>query len=1477
MVSYVARTVLVGSLVALATTGAHATPTDVSLPNEPLAIVRHVAPAHALIAGALPLVRVGDGHRPVTSKTWTLVGAKPDVEFPAQAGGPLRLRDLRRPGATLTVTAVDVLAGTVRPDEAALVHLGVSPGTDLVRVATRLGAEELRILHAPSAAKTSRFVLELGPAYASARLVGGRVEIVDTDGRVAIESPAPRAWDVDGHEVPVTVSLAPSAPGSFELQVTAEPRPTDRYPLIVDPTWQYVPAPDASLYFLAQGSSWTALPDGSALIVGGLGFDPVTFGDLVHDQVYLVSKTLELVAQPKVPGPRWGHAAAAVGSTVVLAGGNAGGITTPTELSSVVAYDTAKKSWKTLPNLQRARQSASALALKNGKVLVLGGSGGGSSSTLLDIVDPAAGTTTKGAPMASSRIRPAMTELADGRVFVAGGLDYDSEIYDPATNVWSTGPKFPAYLDRVDVHRLPSGQLLVVPLSTTSTKTTYVVDAALKAAVEGPPMTTAHANGASTQLLDGRVLVTGGEKGTTPRTEAELFDESKGAFAAIEPLDVPRFLPVLVTLADGRVLVGRSPPGVMNVLLGGKCDNDAACATGTCADGRCCGTACDGRCQACDVPGSEGTCSPLTGKEREVGHASCAPYGTCSAGACVHECKSDADCAKGAVCYASGTCAPPRAICDGAHTVTDKETGRSVDCAPYRCASAGDCKKSCTSSADCAPSAACADGRCAFNAAAADDGGCSTGRRAGSPFAFVGFLLAAVVAWRRRLASASVAASVAATGCGAEPTKPDVTATASQLDVRAKVALLERFPRVVESPTPALATPRLSVAVPRAASDPLRIARVDRPTVWIEIRAIGDAPTKRAEAGAFVVLEAARPATDVFFATTADRAEELRLLHDATAPTVTTYRVTHGPGVSRIRARAHRFEVLDADDHVVLGSEPIWAQDQAGVVRDAELQVTALADAHVLSVTLDTRGLAFPVVLDPAWRATGLHRGSLLSAAATQLASGNVITLTRPSGGDPAAQLYEAATYQWKTAGTPTLARTFAAAVPIGPTRALFVGGGSYSGSTLTALRTVDVYDETTNAWTTTDGMVTARSNPWLFALPGSRVMVLGGNTGPGHVSTSEIYDVASGKWSAGPSASALHSSAHPVVLPDGRWLMVDGKRSEVFDPKTMTWAPIALPPASIDVTALLPDGRVLAVGGKQGLFYDPKTNAWSDAPATSTSHAYGATFATLRSGALLLLGGNDEAFATVATVDRFDPGSSKWTSVQPLPERREGAFAFTLPKGEVLVFGGTNDDIVSTLSPLLFNLENGLACAKDEECASGFCTDGVCCDTRCRGACDACDGAKKGTCSPSDAPPKKGHGSCDPFAACKAGKCVDACTTDAECVAGSKCFTATGKCTDKGSTCDGDHTITLPSGSSKDCTPYRCAPSGDCTTVCATSADCVAGAACDDGICHELGAAPADQGGCTTGPSRVGGGWLALLLLPWLGRRGRRLAGRAR
>src|ERR1035441_239211 len=47
---------------------------------------------------------------------------------------------------------------------------------------------------------------------------------------------------------------------------------------------------------------------------------------------------------------------------------------------------------------------------------------------------------------------------------------------------------------------------------------------------------------------------------------------------------------------------------------------DNSCGTGTCVDGFCCDTACSGQCQACDVAGHEGTCTPVTGAPH---HAAC--------------------------------------------------------------------------------------------------------------------------------------------------------------------------------------------------------------------------------------------------------------------------------------------------------------------------------------------------------------------------------------------------------------------------------------------------------------------------------------------------------------------------------------------------------------------------------------------------------------------------------------------------------------------------------------------------------------------------------------------------------------------------------------------------------------------------------------------------------------------------------------
>jgi alpha-tubulin suppressor-like RCC1 family protein len=66
--------------------------------------------------------------------------------------------------------------------------------------------------------------------------------------------------------------------------------------------------------------------------------------------------------------------------------------------------------------------------------------------------------------------------------------------------------------------------------------------------------------------------------------------------------------------------------------LGARCSASEPCSQGTCVDGFCCDRACSGLCEACDVAGKEGQCSPVTGKPH---HGKCDgdQDGTC-AGSC---------------------------------------------------------------------------------------------------------------------------------------------------------------------------------------------------------------------------------------------------------------------------------------------------------------------------------------------------------------------------------------------------------------------------------------------------------------------------------------------------------------------------------------------------------------------------------------------------------------------------------------------------------------------------------------------------------------------------------------------------------------------------------------------------------------------------------------------------------------------------
>jgi hypothetical protein len=162
----------------------------------------------------------------------------------------------------------------------------------------------------------------------------------------------------------------------------------------------------------------------------------------------------------------------------------------------------------------------------------------------------------------------------------------------------------------------------------------------------------------------------------------------------------------------------------------------------------------------------------------------------------------------------------------------------------------------------------------------------------------------------------------------------------------------------------------------------------------------------------------------------------------------------------------------------------------------------------------------------------------------------------------------------------------------------------------------------------------------------------------------------------------------------------------------------------------------------------------------------------------------------------------------------------------------------------------NGASCSAADECGSGFCAQGVCCDKACAGACQscalpgtlgACTNVATGATDPAGLCQDMGSTSCGTNAKCQAGACQKyakgtSCAAST-CPAATTTFTAA-------SSCDGNGAcVTPPPGS---CFPYKCG-TAVCKGACAADADCASPAVCISGSCglKGMGQSCAGNGEC--------------------------------
>jgi large repetitive protein len=234
-------------------------------------------------------------------------------------------------------------------------------------------------------------------------------------------------------------------------------------------------------------------------------------------------------------------------------------------------------------SMTTARLHHTATLLADGRVLVAGGYGSHEAPLAsAELYDSKTGSFSPTGSLAGARGFHTATRLSDGRVLIAGGGEWDAyfltasflasaELYDPKTGSFSPTGSMTTTREGHTATLLLDGRVLITGGNDTSTDS--LASAELfdpKTGTFSPTGSLATARGfhTATLLSDGRVLIAGGDSGlgggsphdSAAVASAELYDPKTGTFSPTGSLAVARDRHTATLLSDGRVLIagGRS-------------------------------------------------------------------------------------------------------------------------------------------------------------------------------------------------------------------------------------------------------------------------------------------------------------------------------------------------------------------------------------------------------------------------------------------------------------------------------------------------------------------------------------------------------------------------------------------------------------------------------------------------------------------------------------------------------------------------------------------------------------------------------------------------------------------------------------------------------------------------------------------------------------------------------------------------------
>jgi hypothetical protein len=313
--------------------------------------------------------------------------------------------------------------------------------------------------------------------------------------------------------------------------------------------------PTGSMVQAQGGATATRLKDGRVLFAGGIEFSD-NGGQLASTTLATAQMYDPTTGQFSPAGSmnegRQGQTATRLDDGDVLI---AGGSNTSGPLATAELYDPRTGTFRATGDMTTARVQATATLLSDGRVLILGGM----NDTVLssaELYDPSTGRFSPTGSMDTYRGYCTVTPLPDGRVLLAGGGLPGSlataELYDPTSGTWTPTGSMATGRSGQSATLLLDGKVLIAG-GTLSANVGYrgpSRQATLLA--DGPAFVADRYDGSVSSLGPG---VLGMTAPSILLTSAELYDPGTGKFSPTGSLGTARALATATLLLDGRVLI----------------------------------------------------------------------------------------------------------------------------------------------------------------------------------------------------------------------------------------------------------------------------------------------------------------------------------------------------------------------------------------------------------------------------------------------------------------------------------------------------------------------------------------------------------------------------------------------------------------------------------------------------------------------------------------------------------------------------------------------------------------------------------------------------------------------------------------------------------------------------------------------------------------------------------------------------------